>query len=467
MWWDRLGGKGQPLRLRALEGEQLMGPDDLYQYGMALSEAACMSMRFSQSAAAPMNDEPPRPGRGARLWLRALDGLFVALSEQAAGDPMLSSLLEGCLVRAFRRRHRLACWAANRSLPVEEVGRQLCLCLDEMRRTVDPVAHRLQKISADMKRLGQSLGRNGLGKSSSSGENHPLTALADPMAWPALVKVLVCFCAVLLAGRLKINLGIALGLGGPLLALWTGIGYEQVPAVLADAIAAPLTLRLALLVLLIMILSRLMQLSGRLQRIVDSFNLLVQSPGAVAAVMPALIGLLPMPGGALFSAPMVEAANPQWRRQKDQASMLATINYWFRHHGEYWWPLYPGGDPGRGAVERAHLAIRAGHAAPGGVPFSVWLVFFAAPGEAAPYLEKIRRSGLFTRLSGPNSADYQSWLPHCRCARCWNWLPAPWARNCGFPRARPCCWAWWRPACRPPCPITWAGPRCGGPSNAR
>ena len=162
------------------------------------------------------------------------------------------------------------------------------------------------------------------------------------MAWPALVKVLVCFCAVLLAGRLKINLGIALGLGGPLLALWTGIGYEQVPAVLADAIAAPLTLRLALLVLLIMILSRLMQLSGRLQRIVDSFNLLVQSPGAVAAVMPALIGLLPMPGGALFSAPMVEAANPQWRRQKDQASMLATINYWFRHHGEYWWPLYPG-----------------------------------------------------------------------------------------------------------------------------
>ncbi len=167
---DRLGGNGQPMRIRALEGEQLMGPGDLYQYGVALSDAASMSMRFSQSAAAPMNDEPPRPGRGARLWLRALDGLFVALSEQAAGDPMLSSLLEGCLVRAFRRRHRLACWAANRSLPVEEVGRQLCLCLDEMRRTVDPVAHRLQKISADMKRLGQSLGRNGLGKSSNSGK---------------------------------------------------------------------------------------------------------------------------------------------------------------------------------------------------------------------------------------------------------------------------------------------------------
>lgn len=167
---NRLGGKGQPLRIRALEGEQLMGPDNLYQYGKALGDAACMAMRFSKSAAAPMNDEPPRPGKGARLWLKALDGLFVALSEQAAGDPMLSALLEGCLVRAFRRRHRLACWAANRALPVEEVGRQVCLCLEEMRCAVDAVAHRLQKISADMKRLGQSLGRTDLGKINKSGK---------------------------------------------------------------------------------------------------------------------------------------------------------------------------------------------------------------------------------------------------------------------------------------------------------
>lgn len=169
-----------------------------------------------------------------------------------------------------------------------------------------------------------------------------MTTVLAPMAWPALIKVLVCFCAVLLAGRFKINQGIALGLGGPLLALWAGSAPGQVPEVMSHAIAAPLTLRLAALVLLIMILSRLMQISGRLQRIVDSFSLLVHSPGAVAAVMPSLIGLLPMPGGALFSAPMVEAASPDWRGTNDQGPMLATINYWFRHHGEYWWPLYPG-----------------------------------------------------------------------------------------------------------------------------
>jgi integral membrane protein (TIGR00529 family) len=46
-----------------------------------------------------------------------------------------------------------------------------------------------------------------------------------------------------------------------------------------------------------------------------------------------------MPGGALFSAPMVDAslaALPVNREQK------TIINYWFRHIWEYWWPIYPG-----------------------------------------------------------------------------------------------------------------------------
>ncbi len=57
-----------------------------------------------------------------------------------------------------------------------------------------------------------------------------------------------------------------------------------------------------------------------------------------AAVLPALIGLLPMPGGALFSVPMVETAlcrNPMTGEQR------TAVNCWFRHIWEYWWPLYP------------------------------------------------------------------------------------------------------------------------------
>lgn len=53
----------------------------------------------------------------------------------------------------------------------------------------------------------------------------------------------------------------------------------------------------------------------------------------------ALIGLIPMPGGALFSAPLVEACDTEHRLSADTKT---RINYWFRHMWEYWFPLYAG-----------------------------------------------------------------------------------------------------------------------------
>ena len=68
------------------------------------------------------------------------------------------------------------------------------------------------------------------------------------------------------------------------------------------------TLGLAAIVGLILVMSRLMERSGHMRRLVERFALLSRDARVVGAVMPALIGLLPMPGGALFSAPMVEAS---------------------------------------------------------------------------------------------------------------------------------------------------------------
>ena len=62
-------------------------------------------------------------------------------------------------------------------------------------------------------------------------------------------------------------------------------------------------------------------------------------PRTTLVFFPALLGLLPMPGGALFSAPMVETTGePLGLAARDKT----LINYWFRHIWEYSWPLYPG-----------------------------------------------------------------------------------------------------------------------------
>lgn len=59
----------------------------------------------------------------------------------------------------------------------------------------------------------------------------------------------------------------------------------------------------------------------------------------IAAAVPAMIGLLPMPGGAMLSAPIVGEVSERLKLDGDAKTLT---NYWFRHIWEYCWPLYPG-----------------------------------------------------------------------------------------------------------------------------
>jgi integral membrane protein (TIGR00529 family) len=76
-----------------------------------------------------------------------------------------------------------------------------------------------------------------------------------------------------------------------------------------------------------------------MQRLLNRFQGLIRIPAINIVVFPALIGLLPMPGGAIFSAPMVKNLGSDGQLS---SADLSYINYWFRHIWEYWWPLYPG-----------------------------------------------------------------------------------------------------------------------------
>jgi len=108
---------------------------------------------------------------------------------------------------------------------------------------------------------------------------------------------------------------------------------------MAQSIVYPKTLSLSLIVALILVLSNSMELSGQMHRLLDNFKGLITNIRINLIVFPALIGLLPMPGGAVFSAPMVKELGAKTELSGDQ---LSFINYWFRHIWEYCWPLYPG-----------------------------------------------------------------------------------------------------------------------------
>jgi integral membrane protein (TIGR00529 family) len=99
------------------------------------------------------------------------------------------------------------------------------------------------------------------------------------------------------------------------------------------------TIGILMIVWLIMVMSKIMKEAGQMDRLVTSFSRVAGDPLTVGSVMTALIGLLPMPGGALFSAPMVDASLTKMPLNGEQKTI---INYWFRHVWEYWWPIYPG-----------------------------------------------------------------------------------------------------------------------------
>jgi integral membrane protein (TIGR00529 family) len=97
------------------------------------------------------------------------------------------------------------------------------------------------------------------------------------------------------------------------------------------------TWNLAGAVFLVLLLAELMRRTRAMERMVASLQVVVPDSRVVLALMPTMIGLMPMLGGAMFSAPMV---NEIGTRLDLTPSRKTYINYWFRHSMEYVFPLY-------------------------------------------------------------------------------------------------------------------------------
>ncbi len=158
-------------------------------------------------------------------------------------------------------------------------------------------------------------------------------------SFQALLTTMGAFALILLLARLKVPLAAAVLAGAAAEGLLLGGSPADVARVAGLGAVRPETLGLAIVTALLLALSGTMQRGGQMERIVAAARALLRRPSLTMVALPALIGLLPMPGGALFSAPMVEAAAGEHGQNR---AKLSAVNYWFRHIWEHWWPLYPG-----------------------------------------------------------------------------------------------------------------------------
>ena len=156
---------------------------------------------------------------------------------------------------------------------------------------------------------------------------------------PIILKIAGVFGLVLFLIRCKYHLGTALLAGSVLLGFWSRMNPVEILASMGSSLVQIKTIMLSAIVVLILILSRSLDKVQQMKRLLSTFQGLVKNAKFNLIVFPALIGLLPMPGGAIFSAPMVDELGNEHNLDPETKSML---NYWFRHVWEFTWPLYPG-----------------------------------------------------------------------------------------------------------------------------
>ena len=145
--------------------------------------------------------------------------------------------------------------------------------------------------------------------------------------------------AILVALRRNISVGVTLLAMGPLTALL----YQVPVSPLWDAYRAVAGsqhfISLTTLVVFITIIGSLLKALGYLDRLAGACRNLYGGARTASVVLPPLVGLMPMPGGSLLSAPLIDSIlkNPRYTPH-----LKCAVNYWFRHLIEFTWPVYAG-----------------------------------------------------------------------------------------------------------------------------
>ena len=155
------------------------------------------------------------------------------------------------------------------------------------------------------------------------------------MHW--LFSLLMAIAVIAIGISRKLNLGRVM-LSGGITLLLAGGKAALLPEVALATIRERSSQVLLISIILLELLGYLLKETGSLQRIINGLGRVVSDRRLLSAILPALISILAMPGGAVFSAPLVKQAGEEAGLD---AVRQAAVNLWFRHVIYFAYPLYP------------------------------------------------------------------------------------------------------------------------------
>lgn len=154
-----------------------------------------------------------------------------------------------------------------------------------------------------------------------------------------ILKIIFVFITIIFLIQKKFGPGLALIIGGILLGLIYPIKLNELFSILYQTIYLKDVIELILTLILIYFLSNFLQSKGVLSNMIKNLDGIFPNRKITIFLSSSLIGLLPMPGGALFSAPLVGELTKDVKTTNERK---AYMNYWFRHVLEGAFPTYPG-----------------------------------------------------------------------------------------------------------------------------
>ncbi len=149
------------------------------------------------------------------------------------------------------------------------------------------------------------------------------------------LALLASIAGILILLRLKIHPGLAIFAGSLIISLLI-LPLHSIPKLMIQTLLNHQTLRLLAIIACALTLSRLMEVKGLLAKLAATMERI--GPKLAMHLTPAVIGLVPMPGGALVSATALQDLTKRIGLTPEQATF---INFWFRHIWEYTLPVYP------------------------------------------------------------------------------------------------------------------------------
>jgi integral membrane protein (TIGR00529 family) len=136
----------------------------------------------------------------------------------------------------------------------------------------------------------------------------------------------------------RVNLGITLN-ATALFFAFLAVDWIQIPHVIYQTATDPLTISTTFATFGIMWLSQLYKETGVIKNLSESLGKIIRNPKIILSVLPAVIGFLPVSGGALMSAPLVDSEAAKLKMKPEKK---AYVNLWFRHTI---FPVYPLSQP--------------------------------------------------------------------------------------------------------------------------